>query len=309
MLEPRFEPPANWQWQTRLEPRDGQFLRFGWAAPENPRALVCIFPGLSEYSEKYFEVAHDLLARNYAVAVLDWRGQGLSWRHDDNPRLRLHDGFENDVDDAACFLKNIPIPSGLPRILLAHSMGANIGLRLLQANKDAFHCAVMTAPMFGINLPGPVDPLVRLVALAAAKCGMRKSLLPGGKDWSETAFHNNIQLLTADPARIGMQLYWMTSSPALRMGSLTFGWLEQALKSIRVVSAFEWLSAVETPCLAILSGHERVVSNPAIKRIMDKLPHAEIVRIDGARHEVMMERDVYRNQFWTAFDGFVAKHL
>jgi lysophospholipase len=29
------------------------------------------------------------------------------------------------------------------------------------------------------------------------------------------------------------------------------------------------------------------------------------VLIPGARHELMMERDVYAGQFWAAFDAFV----
>jgi alpha-beta hydrolase superfamily lysophospholipase len=35
-----------------------------------------------------------------------------------------------------------------------------------------------------------------------------------------------------------------------------------------------------------------------------------LVTIPGARHEMMMERDVYRSQFWAAFDAFVpgSKH-
>jgi lysophospholipase len=27
--------------------------------------------------------------------------------------------------------------------------------------------------------------------------------------------------------------------------------------------------------------------------------------IAGSRHEVMLERDIYRSQFWAAFDAFV----
>ena len=44
------------------------------------KGTVCIFPGRTEFIEKYFEVVRDLRARGFAVAVLDWRGQGLSDR-------------------------------------------------------------------------------------------------------------------------------------------------------------------------------------------------------------------------------------
>ena len=30
-----------------------------------------------------------------------------------------------------------------------------------------------------------------------------------------------------------------------------------------------------------------------------------IIVIDGAKHEILIERDVFRRQFWAAFDKFV----
>src|SRR3954465_15976032 len=65
---------------------DGVTLRFArWAAPENGRGTVCVFAGRGEYIEKYFETAKDLRKRGYAVATIDWRGQGHSSRRLDNP--------------------------------------------------------------------------------------------------------------------------------------------------------------------------------------------------------------------------------
>lgn len=308
-LQARFNQPALWVWRDRIETRPGQHIRGGWAIPENPKGLVVMLPGLSEYIEKYFEVFNDLLARGYAVASLDWRGQGKSWRHADLPGRRLHDDFDLDRIDAQTFITMIPLPLSVPRIMLAHSMGAHTGLRLLKSTRDHFCCAVMTAPMFGINLPGYADPLVRLLVLAAARCGLRHTPLPGGEDWTETLFHNNIKLLTSDPERAAMQFYWMTRYPELRMGTLTFSWLEQALNSIKLTSRPEWLADIDTPCLIVQSGKERIVSNAAIQRTSGLLKRAQVIEIPGARHEVTMERDVYRKVFWQAFDGHVAKYL
>ena len=53
------------RWRSALKERHG---------------TVCIFPGRSEFIEKYFEVVGELRRRGFAVAVLDWRGQGGSGR-------------------------------------------------------------------------------------------------------------------------------------------------------------------------------------------------------------------------------------
>ena len=44
------------------------------------RGTVVVLGGRAEFIEKYFEVIGELLARDFAVAALDWRGQGGSAR-------------------------------------------------------------------------------------------------------------------------------------------------------------------------------------------------------------------------------------
>ena len=64
-----------------LKTPDGVSLRFArFAPPAGRRGTVCIFPGRTEWIEKYFETVRDLRNRGFAVALLDWRGQGLSDR-------------------------------------------------------------------------------------------------------------------------------------------------------------------------------------------------------------------------------------
>ena len=56
-----------------------------------------MFPGRAEFIEKYFEVVRDARARGFAVAMLDWRGQGLSERALPNARKgHVHD-FSNTI--------------------------------------------------------------------------------------------------------------------------------------------------------------------------------------------------------------------
>ena len=61
---------------------DGKPLRFArFAATRGPRrGTVCLFTGFTEFIEKYFEMIADLRRRGFAVAAMDWRGQGGSWR-------------------------------------------------------------------------------------------------------------------------------------------------------------------------------------------------------------------------------------
>ena len=64
------------------------------------RGTVAIFAGRAEFIEKYFEVVGRLLARGFAVATLDWRGQGGSARQLKNPR-------KGHIDDFSLFERDL----------------------------------------------------------------------------------------------------------------------------------------------------------------------------------------------------------
>ena len=49
----------------------------------------------------------------------------------------------------------------------------------------------------------------------------------------------------------------------------------------------------------------RIVSTPAIGQFAMRLRAGSHLVIPGARHEILMEQDRYREQFWAAFDAFV----
>jgi len=60
---------------------DGVRIRVAvWGADVGTRGTVLLFPGRTEYIEKYGRTAAEFAARGYATLVIDWRGQGLSDR-------------------------------------------------------------------------------------------------------------------------------------------------------------------------------------------------------------------------------------
>src|SRR5947209_16876617 len=105
---------------------DGVELRFArFDPPPGRKGTLCLFPGRAEFIEKYFEVVQDARARGFAVATLDWRGQGLSQRMLANPRkghVRNFSEYDRDLD---AFMRQIVLPDCPPPFFaLAHSMGA-----------------------------------------------------------------------------------------------------------------------------------------------------------------------------------------
>ena len=129
---------------------------------------VCVFTGRGEFIEKYFETIRELVARNFSVVAMDWRGQGLSARELADPAKGHIDDFsmfERDLD--ALHRQVLQFLCPRPWFALAHSMGAAILLSQARNGASPFERIVLTAPMIEIAGLG-ANPLVRGATFDAA---------------------------------------------------------------------------------------------------------------------------------------------
>src|SRR5277367_2579205 len=133
---------------------DGAELRFArWAPPAGRKGTVCVFHGRGEQIEKYFETVRDLRDRGFAVAMINWRGQGHSARRLRDPRKGYVRDFSDFEIDVETFVQQVVLPDcPPPHFALAHSMGGAVMLRVAHAGKRWFDRMVLSAPM--IDLPG-----------------------------------------------------------------------------------------------------------------------------------------------------------
>ncbi len=307
---PRFQQPEGWRWHTFTNPA-GQKLRFGTVSPKSriPDAVVVVLPGLSEFAEKYFELAHDLLDRNLSVWVMDWQGQGLSNRPLANRHKRHSSGFDNDLSDLHYFLVEYvkhasvhPDVGRIPMVMLAHSMGGNLGLRYLIEHPGMFCSAAFSAPMTGIAATKPLPLSVAVDISALLKEGFNMSYVFGGKDWSaaerDTPSKN---IFSSDPVRSRIHNAWCLKNPDLQVGNVTFGWLHQALRSCAALQHTIKTKPIEIPCLFALAGHDKLVDNTSTRKLAQALPHAKILELPDSLHEILMERDSIRDAFLNTF--------
>ncbi len=310
-LEDRFLEPPGWRWHTFSNAR-GRKMRFGTVAPEShiPDAIIIVLPGLSEFGEKYFELAHDLLDRNLSMWVIDWQGQGKSERHLKNPHKRHSNSFDEDIADLHFFLMEYvkhaavhPDVGRIPLIMLGHSMGANIGLRYLHRHPDMFAAAAFSAPLMGINSLRALPSWLALSISEPLSSFFGHSYVPGGNDWEPRIRPRRAKgTLTSDKTRSTIHDAWSTFDPALQVGNVTFGWVHEALVSCARLRKKNVLRDIHTPCLLALAEQDRLVDNARIKKAAKVMPHATLVELPGSYHEILMETDGIRNSFLNAFD-------
>lgn len=280
-----------------------------WLKP-GARATILLLPGFSEFIEKYFEVVDDLLARNLSVFAIDWRSQGLSTRPLEN-RDKLHlESFEQYLADLHRFVEVVVRPQvAEPVVILAHSMGGHLALRYMHDHAQMIQGAVLSAPMADIRFPPGMKLGARIGARLALLTGREDRYIPGTEDYGPKRQRFGGNKLTSDPERFAASHAAIAANPELAVGGPTYGWLAAALRSIRIMNSPGFPEAIKTPACLVGAGADRVVSTPANQHLATRMPNAEPYVIDGAQHEILMERDQYRSQFWKYFDFFLDAHI
>ncbi|HUD86911.1 MAG TPA: alpha/beta hydrolase [Xanthobacteraceae bacterium] len=289
-----------------LKTPDGVTLRFArWQPPAGRRGTVCIFQGRGEWIEKYFETVRDLRARGFAVTALDWRGQGLS----DRALSDRHKGYVRDFSqydsDLETFMREIVLPDCPPPLFaLGHSTGATVLIRAAYRGRRWFDRMVLTAPL--IDLQGfNASPTAKLVVRAMRIAGFGALYVPKHEVGVMEArpFFGNI--LTSDPVRYARNAAILEAEPALALGPPTVAWADAAFRAMRAMRERSYPARIRQPILIMAAGSDALVSNTAIEDFATLLRAGSHLVVAGSQHEILMEQDRYRSQFWAAFDAFV----
>jgi lysophospholipase len=278
---------------------DGVRIRLGhWPAQDKtgPGGTVLLFPGRTEYIEKYGPLAADLASAGLDTLAIDWRGQGLSDRLCRNPlvgHVRDYGEYQTDIAQMIATAEALELPR--PWYLLAHSMGGCIGLRALHEGLPVER-ALFSAPMWGI--------LIEPAALRPAAWGMSWLLhnTPLGcnrvpqttrETYVSVAEFEDNQLTTNRPSWEFM-VAQARARPELTLGGPSASWLHASLIETRRLMQ---MTPPQTPALTFLGSNERIVSSTAIEKHMRAWRGGRLELVTGAEHEVLMEGGEMRALF------------
>lgn len=315
LTQSRFTKPENWRWHF-FRSSSGHKIRFGSVFPKDkiPDAVIVCLPGFREFGEKYFELAHDMLSRNFGFWVLDWVGQGESDRLLDDQNKVHSLGFEQNVKDLRQFIFDYVKPAAvhpdvgrLPVILIGHSMGAHIGLRYLHDNTENFiRAAALSAPLICIRQFAKYPAFITKIISQYMRL-FPTSYIPGGAKTAELAREASpgTGFYSSDPERDQLHKTWFEVSQKLQVKGPTYKWLYETLRSCAILQKKSYLQKIITPILVATAGKDYIVSSQATQKLAATLPHGEWLDITDAQHEILMERDEIRNVFLKNFDEFV----
>lgn len=294
--------------ETRWRAGDGHSIRrIDWLRPKGTfRGSLLFVAGRGDAYEKYLETLDYWSCAGWRVTSIDWRGQAGSGRLGFDPVTGHVDDFSTWVDDLATFWNEFRQRTPGPHVLVGHSMGGHLALRAMAEKRVKPDAAVLSAPMLGFH-PAFV-PVVVLHWMAKLMVMLGDPRRPAWK-WGEKPGKppaHRINLLTHDEDRYEDELWWRSTRPELVMGPASWGWMERALASMRVLRRPGMLEHIGLPVLILATRTDRLVDFGAIERAAKRMPRAQLVRFGSeARHEILREGDVVREKALTAIDEFL----
>ncbi|MEL6959914.1 MAG: alpha/beta hydrolase [Pseudomonadota bacterium] len=277
-----------------LTTSDGVRIRVGHWPLEDAKGTVLIFPGRTEYIEKYGRAAKELAARGYAAVAIDWRGQGIADRLLDNRAIGHVEDFsdyQKDVEAVMAHVETLDLPK--PYFVMGHSMGGCIGLRALY-NGLPVEKAAFSAPMWGIKMSPALRPIAWGLSSVSKQLGFSGVFAPGQQ--AETYVlraEAEDNTLTSDPDHFEILQDQLRAHPDLALGGPSLHWLNEALREMRLLAQ---MPSPDVETIAFLGSDEAIVDPARIHDRMDRWPGGTLTVLDQGRHEVMMETPEIRSR-------------
>ena len=289
-----------------VETQDGVRIRIGvWNT--GTKGTVLIFPGRTEYIEKYGNAAQFFEKQDYSTVSVDWRGQGLSDRLQADRSIGHVINFTDYQYDVQAMMNTadaINLPK--PYYLVAHSMGGCIALRALLQNISV-EAVSFSAPMWGILFHPPALRLaawsLSTIAYPLSATNMRAPGTSADAYAATEPFESND--LTYDKKMLDMMAKQLRTMPDWALGGPSLRWLNKALREMRHLHS---LPSPDYPMICHLGSEEDVVDPRRIYSRITRWPEAQLKLVPRAKHEIMMECPKVRNAFYAETCAFFDSH-
>jgi lysophospholipase len=164
--------------------------------------------------------------------------------------------------------------------------------------------AVLSAPMLRVQTGGRPYRQARALAWIMARSGRGTNYVLGEPNSPyEHTFEANA--LTRDRARYARWRAQLAAAPELGLGGVTWGWLDSAFRATARLQSRPGLEQVTAPVVIVAAGEDHVVDNAGSRAAAARLPNGRYLEVPGALHEILIETDDKRAQWFAAFDAFV----
>lgn len=242
------------------------FYRF--LVPDDPVAFGIIIHGYGEHSGRYEHVMQQLKTRNFATFVPDHRGHGHSAR-----TLGDLESIDKVIEDIhELHLQVLEKYSVDSFFILAHSMGALLGILYALRYQDNINGIVLSAPM--IIVPDYISPVARKLSAAISR------VLPNLpiQEFDDT-------VVCRDPEVIEKS----QKDPLCYHGRIRVRTGTEMMKGLEYANAH--LAEIKVPALILQGSADKTLPLESSALVYDKISSEDktIKIFEGLYHEIMNE--------------------
>lgn len=265
---------------------DGINIYYEYFLTEQSRGNVVIVHGLSEFTNKFYELIYYTLNQGYNVFIYDQRCHGKSDRLTPVKDLLHVDSFEDYVKDLTYFIDEIVLKTeDKPIYLYAHSMGGAIAALYLAKFKDKIQKAILSAPMF--------QPIVKNVPFLIARDSVKIGKVIFGskrKFFISSEFDPDIKFNYVEglsKARFEHNMKLRRENPNYQSTPMSFGWVSNSLMLSKRILRGRVVGKIETPILIISASADTMVNNKIQETFYKKCKNCRFEIIENATHAVL----------------------
>jgi len=209
----------------------------------------------------------DLRKRGYAVATIDWRGQGHSSRRLDNPLKGHVQNFSEYQIDVAAFVKQVVLP--IVRRPILHwpiRWAVRSCCTSRRAGTEVFERFVLCSPIdrpAGLRASLPMRGLMCMLRAA----GMGERFIPGGQHRPDQVNGLSRQSPDLGSAPLCPQRGYTGGRSDARIASPTVAWLNAAFAAMGEFRSIEFAGGIRQPVLMLAAGDDTIVSTLPTRRL------------------------------------------
>lgn len=271
---------------------------------------IVISHGYSEYIEKYDELIYTYINQGYSVFIMEHRGHGRSGNLGlvDKSQVTVNK-FEDYVSDFKMFMDKVVMPNskGKKVFLFAHSMGGAIATKFLEENTIYFDAAILSSPMFKINVGSIPYFMAKIISNVATFCGFGyKYVLGQGKYIS---IYDMELAGTSSKARYDYNYYRMDSNKIVQRGGVSFTWLKESVKATKSILQEKNIKKISIPILIFQATNDTYVKLEGHSEFIKYARDCKLEVIQGARHDIYTETDKILFPYLKKVLSFYEKNL
>ncbi|OOF69874.1 alpha/beta fold hydrolase [Rodentibacter caecimuris] len=266
--------------------------------------LMILASGRAENMLKWSELAYDFYHQGYDILMFDFRGQGYSERLLKGEEKGHLDEFRFYVSDMAKVITNTTtLFHYSTQHLVSHSLGGLVSTYYLANYDHHISKAVLSSPFYGVPLQHPIRDELIIALMVLFGQGSRYVF---GKGNYKAADLNQNELSFCKT-----RMKWMNrinrKFSQLHLGGPTFRWVHLCLNAIKQLPNI--IPRVEIPILILQSEKEKIVDNQSLQKLTVLFPQGNCVQVDGAKHEILFERDNIRGKAMHCIFNFLNKEF